>query len=87
VLYGVSATKWETQIFSTIAYLACHCLVEVIPFVDNHKDLLQFAHGFAHKKSLRGQRCSWLRSEGRQGTRAGVPWVRRASSVALSQAV
>ena len=36
---------------STIAFLAFHGLVEVIPFVDNHKDLLQFAYGFAHKKA------------------------------------
>lgn len=36
---------------STLAFLAFHQLVEVIPFVDNHKDLLQFAYGFAHKKA------------------------------------
>ena len=52
MLYGGSATKWVTQKkSSTIAFLAFHGLVEVIPFVDNHKDLLQFAYGFAHKKA------------------------------------
>ena len=30
-----------------LAYLEYHGLVEVLPFVDNHKDLLQFAHGFS----------------------------------------
>lgn len=36
---------------SVLAYLTFHGLIEVLPFVDNHKDLLQFAHGFAHKKA------------------------------------
>ena len=34
-----------------LAYLEYHGLVEVLPFVDNHKDLLQFAHGFSQKRA------------------------------------
>ena len=32
-------------------YLSYHKLVELIPFVENHKDLLQFAHGYSHKRA------------------------------------
>ena len=33
------------------AYLSYKGLLEILPFVDNHKDLLQFAYGFAHKRA------------------------------------
>lgn len=36
---------------AVLAYLDYHGLIETLPFVDNHKDLLQFAHGFANKRA------------------------------------
>ena len=33
------------------AYMQYHGLIEVLPFVRDHKDLLQFAYGFCHKRA------------------------------------